>query len=67
MYSLAELVSPATKMLLLLVLAGTVFAVIVLRSAKEENTMTPTTTKVAIPAIDAAAPTETKTATFAMG
>jgi len=55
------------KMLLLLVLAGTVFAVIVLRSAKEENTMTPTTTKVAIPAIDATAPTETKTATFAMG
>jgi hypothetical protein len=29
--------------------------------------MTPTATKVAIPAIDAAAPTETKTATFAMG
>ena len=40
---------------------------IILRSTKEEDMITPTATKVAIPPIDAAAPTETKTDTFAMG
>ena len=65
MYSLAEAIPAIPKVLLLLV--GAVFAVTMLRSIREENMMTPTTIKATIPPIDAAAPTETKTATFALG
>lgn len=65
MYSLAEAIPSISRLLLLL--AGVVFAAMMLRSIREENDMTSTTIKIAIPPIDAAAPMETKTATFALG
>jgi hypothetical protein len=66
MNNLAEIVSPVSKLLLLLI-AGAVFAAIILRSIREEPVTMPTPTKAAVPPIDADAPTELETATFALG
>jgi len=52
---------------MLLLLGGAILAAVMLHSMRRENAMMLTDTRVAIPSIDAAAPVETKTATFALG
>jgi hypothetical protein len=72
---MADLINATTTILRIMIVGacfvGLVWGAIVLASIRERETMALTKTelvsKVAIPPIDASAPTKTETATFALG